>query len=298
MTRLQTAAVVAVLATTAGVCWMRALRPARRSVTSVRATLASPRSADAAASVAGPATPVSQRVGAPVAGWVVRRCGDQLALIGMTAEEVAARLVVAAVAGAFAVVLPVSALITLGMVPLSPLWLAVAAVVAAAATVVMWTDVTGRIDRRRREIRRATNDVVQLVAVGLTTDQSVEEAVHFALSVGDSEVFDLLRAEVAAAPARGLPVWEALDRLGRRFEQRELTELATAIERQGLQGVSITDSVLSLARAMRERSLDELERDADRANANLAGPTMCFVVTTIVFLAYPLAIRLGEAFAG
>jgi hypothetical protein len=49
---------------------------------------------------------------------------------------------------------------------------------------------------------------------------------------------------------------------------------------------------------MRERSLDELERDADRANANLAGPTMCFVVTTIVFLAYPLAIRIGDAFSG
>jgi hypothetical protein len=49
---------------------------------------------------------------------------------------------------------------------------------------------------------------------------------------------------------------------------------------------------------MRERTLDDLERDADKVNANLAGPTICFVVTTIVFLAYPLAIRIGGAFGG
>jgi hypothetical protein len=47
---------------------------------------------------------------------------------------------------------------------------------------------------------------------------------------------------------------------------------------------------------MRSSALDRLERDADRANANLAGPTIGFVVTTIVFLAYPLAQRISEAF--
>jgi hypothetical protein len=49
---------------------------------------------------------------------------------------------------------------------------------------------------------------------------------------------------------------------------------------------------------MRAKSLDELEREADRANANLSGPTVGFVVTTIVFLAYPLAQRISDAFGG
>ena len=40
------------------------------------------------------------------------------------------------------------------------------------------------------------------------------------------------------------------------------------------------------------------ERDADQANANLSGPTIGFVVSTIVFLAYPLAQRISDAFGG
>ncbi len=79
---------------------------------------------------------------------------------------------------------------------------------------------------------------------------------------------------------------------------RELSEFAASIERQGLQGVSISDTVASLAASMRAKALDELERDADKANANLSGPTIGFVVTTIVFLAYPLAQRISDAFGG
>ncbi len=62
--------------------------------------------------------------------------------------------------------------------------------------------------------------------------------------------------------------------------------------------MSITATVAAMAIALRQRALDRLERDADRANAALAGPTLCFVVTTLVFLAYPLAVRIREAFGG
>ena len=109
---------------------------------------------------------------------------------------------------------------------------------------------------------------------------------------------DILRNELGTAPQRGVPVWEALDEYGRRVEVRELCEFAASIERQGLQGVSIGETVSSLATSMRAKALDLLEREADKANANLAGPTVGFVVTTIVFLAYPLAQRISEAFGG
>ena len=299
MSRLHTAAVVAVLATGIMICLIRALRAPRRSVTTVRGSLHS----SVAGSNPAPATRAGgvefgQRIGGPVATIVARSVGADLHLVGTTADEVSARMLVAFSSGVFAVVLSVGSLVALGILPISPLWLVVALGVGTAAATVIWSDLSGRIDRHRREMRRAITDFVQLVAVGLTTDQSVDEAVQFALSVGDSHHFDLLRTEVATAPMRGIPVWEALDRFALDQQQRELSEFATAVERQGTQGVSITDSVLSLARALRERSLADLEREADRSNANLAGPTMCFVVTTVVFLAYPLAIRIGEAFAG
>jgi hypothetical protein len=53
-----------------------------------------------------------------------------------------------------------------------------------------------------------------------------------------------------------------------------------------------------MAASMRAKALDDLEREADKVNANLAGPTVGFVVTMIVFLAYPLALRISEAFGG
>ncbi len=79
---------------------------------------------------------------------------------------------------------------------------------------------------------------------------------------------------------------------------RELSEFAASIERQGLQGVSISETIATLATSMRSKALDELEREADKANANLSGPTIGFVVTTIVFLAYPLAQRISAEFGG
>ena len=236
-------------------------------------------------------------VGAP-GRWVVQHFGVGLQVVGLTSADVITRVLTSAGIVLFAVVCAVSALMALGLLPLSVLWPLVALALAVIAGWLTVNDISSRIDRRRRELRQAANDFVQLVAVGLTTDQSVEEAVRFALAVGAGGAFDALRAELDTAPQRGVAVWEALDDFGRRYGVRELSEFAASIERQGLQGVSISDTVASLAASMRAKALDELERDADKANANLSGPTIGFVVTTIVFLAYPLAQRISDAFGG
>jgi Flp pilus assembly protein TadB len=293
---LPTAAAVAVLAALALAALVRGLRPRRRSIADVHAILYATSRTPAVGAhgvrfvVSGLATPLARAVD--------RVLGPGLRFVDMTASEVAARLVVSALGGFMAMLCVVSSMLAAGVLPGSPLWLVLAPLVGAAAGWIVWSDVQTRIARRRREFRRTVNDFVQLVAVGLTTDQSVDEAVHFALSVGDSDVFSALRDELASAPIRGVALWEALDQLGTWYQQRELNELGASIERQGTQGVSITDTVSTLAAAMRERALDDLEREADKVNANLAGPTIGFVVATIVFLAYPLAIRIGGAFGG
>jgi len=230
--------------------------------------------------------------------WTSRRFGSGLDIAGLSPADVITRVLVSTAMMLFTVLGSVAALMAMGLLPLSPFWLVLALAVAAMAGWVVLHDVADKIERRRREFRRAANDFVQLVAVGLTTDQSVEEAVRFALGVGTSDAFDILRDELQAAPQRGIPLWEAVDALGRRFDVRELSEFGTSLERQGLQGVSISETVASLSAAMRAKALDELEREADKANANLSGPTIGFVVTTIVFLAYPLAQRISDAFGG
>lgn len=294
MTPLATGALVAPLLAGAGLCTVRALRTPRRSVAQVRAILRSP----ARATTGGRAARRTRPASGPLHDLVERSFGDDLALTGLEPADVVTRVLVGVAVGVLTTTAALGSLVVTGALPSTPLWAPIALVAGAAAAYVMWADVRSRVERRRRELRRTTNDFVQLVAVGLTTDQSVEEAVHFALSVGDSDIFTMLRTELATAPLRGVQLWEALDHLGRRHGQRELCELATSIERQGLHGVSIGDTVTTLAIAMRERALDQLERDADRTNANLVGPTVCFVCTTLVFLAYPLAARIGEAFGG
>ncbi|MDO8390425.1 MAG: hypothetical protein Q7V57_08045 [Actinomycetota bacterium] len=239
----------------------------------------------------------SLSAGAP-GRWVARRFGGSLQIAGLSIADVVTRIVTSMAVLLFAVLASVAALMTMGLLPLSSFWLLLAPLVAVMGGWVVVHDVAERIDRCRRQFRRAANDFVQLVAVGLTTDQSVEEAVRFALGVGSSDAFDSLRTDVLRAPQRGIPMWEAIDGFGHTYEIRELSEFAASLERQGVQGVSIADTVASLATAMRAKALDELERDADRANANLSGPTIGFVVSTIVFLAYPLAQRISDAFGG
>jgi hypothetical protein len=241
----------------------------------------------------------SEAAAAGAAGrWVTTRFGTGLATIGLSPADVVSRVMASAGVMFFVILSGVAAMIAMGLVPLSAFWPGLSVVLALMAGWVTVHDVGTRIERRRREMRQAANDFVQLVAIGLTTDQSVEEAVRFALAVGASDAFESLRAELQAAPQRGVAVWEALDEFGQRVGVRELSEFAASVERQGMQGVSISDTVASLASGMRAKALDGLEREADKANANLSGPTIGFVVTTIIFLAYPLAQRVSEAFGG
>ena len=311
MNELQVAAVVAMLTAAAAGAAGRGLRSRRRTIAQVRATLYPPFSdVPATARRQRSASFVERFALAPVTASVERRIGVGLRLLSQSPADVGARVVLSSVAGAAAVVLSVASLSSIGVLPFSRMWLVAALGVGAACGWIMWSDVQQKILRRRRELQRATNDFVQLIALGLTTDQSVEEAIGFALGVGandpdphrdtrgDVTAWEILRRDLSTAPQRGVALWEALDALGTEYDQRELSELGTSIERQGTRGVSITDTVSTLAASMRAKALDALEREADRVNANLAGPTVGFVVTMIVFLAYPLALRITEAFGG
>ncbi len=294
MNPLQLGAAAAVLVAAGLWCVARGVRRAPRSLAAARRVMYGEQ-----VSVAGVGQSWTGALAAGAPGrWVDRRYGAGLAVAGLTPATVVTRVVTSAGILLLAVLASVAALTAMGMLPVSPLWLVVPLVAAAMGAFTILQDVAAKIERRRGELRRAANDFVQLVAVGLTTDQSVEEAVRFALSVGASAAFDSLRDELLTAPQRGVALWEALDSFGRHYDVRELCEFATSLERQGLQGVSIGETVATLSSAMRAKALDELERDADRANANLSGPTIGFVVSTIVFLAYPLAQRISAAFGG
>lgn len=288
---LQTGLWVMVLLSGALWCVGRALDRAPRSIAAGARAMRG--------EVVGAASGVVGRVMATATGRSVSAAvaGD-LELADTTAASFNSRLVLGVGVVGFVLLGGVGGVEALGLLPVSPLWLLVPALGMAGAGWVQVREVRAKADRARASMRRAAHDLVQLVAVALTTDVSVEEAVRFALDFGESAAHDALRSGVRSAPQRGLTVWETLHALGERFECRELVEFAVALERQGIEGVSITQSVASMAQSMRSAALDQLERDADRANALLSGPTVGFVIATVVFLAYPLAQRINDAFGG
>ena len=287
--------VIALLMALACACAARAVRRAPRSLSAARRQMFG---TTPGGSGDLPVARRSVELPAGVLGVIDRHFGGGLRTIDMTPADVATRVMVAAATVGLAVLAAVAGLLALGLLPPSPIWIGGPLLATVIAGWTMVVDTRSKIARRRRDLRQASNDFVQLVAVGLTTDQSVEEAIRFALDVGAGPTFDVVRRSVLAAPQRGIPVWEAIGSVGSAYDIGELCEFASSVERQGLQGVSIASTVATLAASMRAKALDQLERDADRANANLAGPTVGFVVTTIVFLAYPLALRISEAFGG
>lgn len=287
--------VIALMLTLAMACAARAVRQAPRSLSAARRQMFG---TTPGGSGDIPVARRSVELPAGVLGAIDRHFGGGLRTIDMTPADAATRVLVAAATVGLAVLAAIAGLLALGLLPSSPIWIAGPLLAAGIAGWTMVADTRSKIARRRRDLRQASNDFVQLVAVGLTTDQSVEEAIRFAIDVGAGPTFDVVRRSVLAAPQRGIPVWEAIGSVGSAYDISELCEFASSVERQGLQGVSIASTVATLAASMRAKALDQLERDADRANANLAGPTVGFVVTTIVFLAYPLALRISEAFGG
>ena len=233
---------------------------------------------------------VGQRVAASIA--------DDLRVLDLPVAAFAARVVASAAGAAFVGVGGVASVMAMGILPASPVWLAPPIMFIGMAGVVCIHDLRSKAQRTRTGVRRATHDLVQLVAVALTTDVSVEEAVRFALDFGDGEPRSAMRHAALTAPQRGVAMWDALQEFGERYDCAELKDFATALERQSIEGVSIGQTVSSMAASMRSAALDQLERDADRANASLSGPTVGFVIATVVFLAYPLAQRINDAFSG
>jgi hypothetical protein len=154
---------------------------------------------------------VGDRVAAGAVGrWVNDSLGHALVLADTTVPDVAGRLVAAVALGSAAVLFAAVGLAAAQIVALTWWWLALALVTVVAFASVPLRDVRTKADRRRRELEQVVNDFVQLVAVALTTNRSVEEAITFAADAGDGFGFDLLRRTIATAEPMGVAVWSAL----------------------------------------------------------------------------------------
>ena len=295
MTPATTAVLVAALSIGAVIATVRAFRPSPLTLRAVQQRVR----ADVPSRAHEAAWP--DRIGRPLArgplgALVDRHLGAAIRLVGYTVPNVIGTVVLAVVVSAFAMTVAVAALIAAGLVAGSPLpWL----LVPTAAVLFGWrviADLRVRARRRKAELRRAVNDFVQLLAVALTTNRSVEDAVAFAADAGDGFGFELLRHSIDTAQPMGLSVWDALGAMADTYDLDQLRGLATSLQRQAGVGVSVAATIRTEASAMRARQLAEITDRADKANANLSLPTMGMVFGMVLFLAYPVMQQISEAF--
>lgn len=198
----------------------------------------------------------------------------------------------------------ITAIVVVGVVPVVvsarvPATLIVAApfAVGGLAGWYQFSTIMSTLKRRYSDFRAGVAAYIQLVSVCLTTRRSSSEAVTYAADIGAGRAFETISAAVHAAPQMGLQTWEALDAVGSEYGSTELEDLASSIANVSHIGVGVESTVLAGAARMRQIGLDDMQRQADRQTAAMFGPTMLFVVGTVMFLAYPLAIRVLDAFS-
>lgn len=231
---------------------------------------------------------------------VGRWLGDQLSLplrlLDLTVANVVAQVVAVVGVVVTSAFLVLGAMTFLGLIAPNPLLLVAIIVMAFASAWYVIAKIQSAAQHRQREYKRAVNDFVQLIAVGLTTSRSIEQSVAFAVDVGDGVGFDALRVTLRNARATGIGDWEGLAAFGERMGLSSLAGFASSLERQAMMGTSVAASVQEEAERLRQSQLADLTDRADQANANLSMPTMGMVVGMMLFLAYPIMLSVSAAF--
>jgi hypothetical protein len=271
--RVQVATAAGILIVGGALLGARALRPRPLSIAALRARYFHTASAPAGAPVPGgwPRRWIDALATGEIGIRVEALAGADLRAAGLTASDVVARVVAAVLIASLTSCATLAALVASGLIAPSPLLLALVPVVVLVAVASVASDVRSRSRRARTQLRQAAADFIQLVAVSLTTSRSVEESVEFAARAGEGAGFEPIRRAVASAPQMGMTIWEALDAVGRTYDVAELRDLAASIQRQASVGASVEQTVSTLAASMRAKALDDLEREADRANSNQRG---------------------------
>ena len=305
MTLAQIALAVGITTVLAGWCARRAVRTGPASIATVYRRIYTPRpetNPNAPPPVGGVwgrqlARAASRLAGSSAGDRFELRHRYPLRAANLAVVTVAARIITAALVGFLAAVVSVSVLYTVSStLPVAVVVIAPFAVAGLAGWYQLQTIIAVAVVRHR-QFRAGAAAYIQLVSVCMTTRRSMTEAVTYAADIGAGPAFETIAAAVHAAPQMGLRVWEALDAVGAEYDIRELQDLASSVGHVARIGVGVETTVTAVATRMRQVGLDEMQRTADKHTSAMVGPTMLFVVGTLAFLAYPLAIRVLDAFS-
>jgi tight adherence protein C len=179
-------------------------------------------------------------------------------------------------------------------------WLAIGAVALGVAAGFFGPDawLDSRIGSRQNAIRRALPDMLDMLLVsveaGLGFDASLGKVV--AATTGPlSQEFSVVLQEIQS----GMPRRDAMQHLATRTGVPELSAFIMAIVQADTFGVSVSNVLRQQAKEMRTKRRQRAEELAQKAPAKMVLPLiLCILPATLVVVAGPAVIRIGQAFSG
>lgn len=215
------------------------------------------------------------------------RIAADLQLVGMTSADHLVQCAACAVIGlVWAPAITALLAVAGAPVPITlPLWCSVA--LAPAGFLYPSLSLRARAAARRRTFRHALSAFLDIVAVSLAGGRGVESALHDAAESGQGWPFDELRRALMQARLLGEAPWDGLGRLGEELGVAELSELAASASLAGSEGARVRASLAAKAKAMRHRSLTDVEGAAQAANERMSLPVMLLMLGFVALLGFP-----------
>lgn len=166
-----------------------------------------------------------------------------------------------------------------------PLWVSIG--LAPLGFIVPSLTLRSKAVARRRSFRHAFSAFLDVVAISLASGRGVDSALHDGADAGRGWAFDELRRALLEARLLGETPWAGLARLGADLGVPEVGELAASAALAGSEGARVRASLAAKARAIRLRSLTDIEAAAQSASERMSLPIVVLMVGFIVFLGYP-----------
>ena len=214
-----------------------------------------------------------------------------LAIIGWTRSELAARKVTLALGGFLipSVMGVLLALLGLGAVAVFPVVIAFA--VAAVGWLLPSQEARELAGKARLEFRTNLEFFLTLVAGERRARGSVEQALGEASEVSGSMPFVRMRQAIRRATWAGRKPWADLRALGEELEVTELRNLADIAE-VAADGAAVYNTLLATARTLRHAELSDQRTEANQISERMSRPLSLLVFGLTFFVLVPFMLHM------
>jgi Flp pilus assembly protein TadB len=297
VTGLQMAALAGMLMALGLVLAVRALRPAPPSLTAALEQLsASPTAGSLARPRTTPESAGDRWTWLPstVVRMVEERLGvpdADLAILGRTRSELAARKLTLAIAGLLTPTVLGLVCVLLDV----PVPFLVPGAVALGLAAVGWllpsAEAREAAAKARAEFRSNLESFLTLVAGERRARGSVEQALEEAAEISGSLPFVRMRRAIRRAALSGRKPWSDLRDLGDELAVPELRSLAD-IAAVAADGASVYNTLLASARTLRHAELSDARSQANEVSERMSRPLALLVTGLTLFVLVPFLLRM------